>query len=93
LIEKYDPSYVIIAPPSDVHLIYREEVEEFVRWLEQGNRIPVAIINWLPASEVKNKVILGQELQEKFKMPIPPSCYVLPKIVQSFLDVFKPLVV
>lgn len=77
-----DAKYVIVSPPSRMHLVFREDVEEVRRRLKPLGVVPVMAVNNLRAEDVAGKVVLSDEFRA-----LPEGFAVLPKIIPSVQDV------
>jgi hypothetical protein len=57
-----EAKYVIISPPSRMHLIYREDIEEFQRRLNH-RAVPVLAVNSLNAEDTGGKWFLSDDFR------------------------------
>ena len=77
-----EAKYVIISPPSRMHLIYREDIEEFKRRIKPTGAVPVLAVNSLNAEDTGGKVVLSDDFRA-----LPQGFAVLPKVIPSVYDV------
>lgn len=82
LVRMLQAKYAITSPPSRMHLIFREDVEEFRRKLKPLGVVPVLTVNNLSEEDVAKKVVLSDEFRA-----LPEGFAVLPKVIPSVQDI------